>query len=83
MDLTAEELTDLTEHAGNLMKRSEICIIMQIDLEQFNAELEDPKSPVYQAYNRGLLLTKSEIRKSVITLPNPDHHRLRPWPKDF
>ena len=68
MTLTEEQLSDLTEHAGNLMKRSEICIIMGIDLNEFNDELENPESLVYEAYHRGILLTKEGVRKSVITL---------------
>lgn len=68
MSWTEEELNDLTEHASNLMKRSEICIIMGLDSAEFETELMDPDSPVYQAYYKGLLLTKSEIHKSVITL---------------
>lgn len=68
MNYSEEQLNEITQHAANLLKPSEICIVMGIKKEFFMAQLKDLDSQVHKAYYKGYLLTKSEINHSVITL---------------
>jgi hypothetical protein len=68
MILEPTQLAELEQHAENMIKPSDIAIILRLDPQQFKLALRNPESEVHQAYQRGFLRTKSFINKSIITL---------------
>lgn len=72
MKLEKEELEQLEEMAAALMPAAEIAILLNIDFESrslFVDQCKNHKSTaVYQAYQRGRLTTKLELRKTVVKL---------------
>lgn len=72
MELTKEQLIEIEEMAAAFMPPSEIAILMHIDPESRDLFCEMCKShksaDVFNAYQRGKLRTKYELRKTVIKL---------------
>ena len=63
--MTEEQLKDVESHAGNLMSIDDIAIIIGVDVGSFKKEYEK-KTGVYQAYQRGFLIRKSQLNKAAI-----------------
>ncbi len=68
LDLTTEELEQLTDLAGRLLPIHDIATILEMEEDYLAIQLSIKDSPIAQAYNRGYLQTKAQIRKSVVDL---------------
>lgn len=66
MDLTAEQLEKVEEYAGLLFSPEEIAIVLEIDAIQFNQLVKDNTHIAFKKYQRGLLLAKAKINKSIM-----------------
>lgn len=67
MTLSTEQLKEIEELAANLMKRSEIAIILGLDSTLFAKASKKPGTDVFNAFQRGYLITKSKIKKSIVS----------------
>lgn len=72
MRLTPEQLATLEEYAAALITPAEIAILLAIEPKHRNTFVVRCKMDIgteeYEAYNRGRLTTKLELRKNVIKL---------------
>lgn len=72
MELTNEQLLQLQEYAAALMNITEIAILMDIPpvaRTQFKVMCtKDEDSPLYEAFHKGRLTTKLELRQNIIKL---------------
>lgn len=72
MELTDEQLEQLKEYAAALMSITEIAILLDIPpvaRTQFKVMCkEDMDSPLYDAFHKGRLTTKLELRRNIIKL---------------
>lgn len=58
----------LEDMAGAFMKKKDICVILELDSNDFSSELDKADSNVATRYNRGLLKSKYELQKKVVDL---------------
>ncbi len=68
MNLTEEQLEQLEDLAAACMKTREICMIMELDHDEFMNDLKDTASPVFIAHQKGFLTTKYLVNKKLIDL---------------
>lgn len=72
MDLNNEQLLQLEEFAAALMSINEIAILLDIPpvaRTQFKVLCNsDQESPLYDAFHKGRLTTKLELRRNIIKL---------------
>lgn len=72
MELTNEQLLQLQEYAAALMSINEIAILLDIPPDvrtQFKVMCtKDEDSPLYDAFHKGRLTTKLELRQNIIKL---------------
>ena len=72
MELNNEQLLQLQEYAAALMSITEIGILMDIPpvaRTQFKVKCtKDEDSPLYEAFHKGRLTTKLELRQNIIKL---------------
>jgi hypothetical protein len=67
MELTKEELAEVEEFAGLFYDLRSVAIILDKDIAEFRSEYLK-ETELYRAYQRGVLKTESEVRKSIINL---------------
>ena len=60
------QLTEVEKFAALFFSYKEISILIDVDYKCFKEEVTDVNSPVYRAYQRGKLLSESEIREQII-----------------
>lgn len=81
MSLTAEQSKELEEMAYLLIPLELIAFNMEIPLPVFRNELLDSSSPIYRAFNKGLLRQKIELHSGIITAArngsNPAQEQVR------
>jgi hypothetical protein len=72
MELTEDELKQVEEMAAALLPPFEIAILLKIDCTTRKLFCQICKShtasPIYDAYQRGKLTTKLELRRTVVKL---------------
>lgn len=68
MDLTKEQLNSVTEFAEAGMNVDEIAIILDVDRKEFIKQVTNINSDIYKAYQKGLLMVKYRIQKSIIKM---------------
>ena len=68
MKLTNELLAELESLASFFFSPDEVAIVLGIDPADLEDELLDESSDVYKAYQKGMLKSKLELRKSILTL---------------
>ena len=68
MKLTSDQLAEVENLASFFFSPDEIAIVVDLDMADLEDELLDDTSEVYRAYKRGLLKSKLELRKSILTL---------------
>lgn len=68
MTLSPEQLNDLEKYAAQFFSYKEIAILLNIDIEDFVEEVTDPYTVVYEFYQRGKLISESELREQIIKL---------------
>jgi len=68
MKITPEILKQIQEYAAILMSPREIAILLDLDIENFVAELKNPHSPIYKTFQKEVLKRKATIKKKVLTL---------------
>lgn len=67
MKLNEQQLNEVTAFGEQLFDPEAIAIILQVNCDEFMAEIQSKEGPVYLAYMKGILLTQSAIRKATIT----------------
>jgi hypothetical protein len=67
MELTIEELAEVEEFAGLFYDLRSVAIILDKDIAGFRSEYLK-EGALYRAYQRGVLKTESEVRRSIINL---------------
>ncbi len=70
MEITDEQLNEITEWAKLYFPPKEICIALELDYEIMEVRFLDESDAIYKAYNKGVLLSEAEMRKRVIKLSN-------------
>jgi len=87
MELTPEQLTNLEEMGAALMPPSEIAILLKIDISKRDLFVQICKthkhSPIYDAYQRGKLTTKLELRRTVVKLAKAGSPAAEPLTEKF
>lgn len=87
MNLTEEELKQIEEMASALLPPSEIAILLRIDAAQRKLFGQICKShvlsPIYEAYHRGKLITKLELRRTVVKLAKAGSPAAEPLAEKF
>lgn len=72
MQLTDEQLKNIEEMAAALLPPSEIAIMIDIEADQRDAFCDECKnhrlSSIYNAYQKGKIRTKLELRRMVVKL---------------
>lgn len=68
MKLTKEDLTEVENLAAIFFHPDEVAIVLGLNRADLEDELLDEEGEVYQAYQRGKLKSKAELRKSILTL---------------
>ena len=68
MILDPEELQQIEEFGGLFFSSDEIATIMGVDRFDLETALQDERHAGFQAYQRGKLRAKAELRKSILTL---------------
>lgn len=72
MELNEEQIKSIEEMAAALMSPREIAILLDVEADQRDLFadmcINHQRSPAYQAYQKGKLQTKLEIRKTVVKL---------------
>lgn len=68
MELSEEQLKQVTEWAQMLFTPEEIAIVLQVDTGKMQDNINSRQGLVYAAYKRGQLLTIGKIRKAIIEL---------------
>jgi hypothetical protein len=66
MELTPEQLEKVEEYAGLLFSPAEIAIVLELDELLLLELIKDCKHSAFKKYQRGLLLTKAKINKSIV-----------------
>lgn len=67
-EITEEMLISIEEHASLFLTIEEIALLIDVDFVEFKERILTPNDPVGNAYQRGKLKTKVELRKSVIKM---------------
>ncbi len=87
MELTDEQLTRLEEMAAALMPPAEIAILLGIDISKRDLFVQICKnhkqSIIYDAYQRGKLTTKLELRRTVVKLAKVGSPAAEPLAEKF
>jgi hypothetical protein len=65
MELSKDELIELENFAQGFNKPREIALVFGKDPEQF-VQAINTKGPIRDAYQRGLLLSKFKLNKSIV-----------------
>lgn len=68
MELSKEQLKQVTEWAQMLFTPEEIAIVLQVEVHALQSSIESRQGEAYAAYKRGQLLTIGKIRKAIIEL---------------
>lgn len=68
MNLNHEQIQKVKEYASLFLSYEEIALLLQINSDDFIAEVTDEYSEVYKAYELGRLENEIEIRKQIIAL---------------
>lgn len=72
MNLTVEQLNEVNNMAAALMSAGEIAILLGLEKSDRDLFVEICKnhtqSPIYMAYQQGVLKTKYELKRTVIKL---------------
>lgn len=68
MKYSPEQLTAIEQMATICTPPSEIAVLLDLPEEAFKADIAMSGSPARQAYLKGKLSTKIEIRKPMVTL---------------
>lgn len=68
MNLSEDDLSKLEQLAAACMKVSEICMVMEIDEDEFRSELENKSSSIYKSHQKGYLETKFQVNRKIIEL---------------
>lgn len=66
MELTTEQLEKVEELAGLLFSPKDIAIYLEVDHIELTSLILDSVSPAHKKYQRGLLLAKAKINKSIM-----------------
>lgn len=66
MELTQEQLDQLEKFAAAYLEVSDIATLMDLDEDKFRLMIFKMDNPVYRAFKKGRLLTKTLINKSII-----------------
>ena len=65
MQLSEEELKQITKLAKLSFKPDEIEIIMEFEIMSLSEQLDNPNSKAYKAFHSGRLTAEYELRKSI------------------
>ncbi|MFZ4413674.1 MAG: hypothetical protein ACOYOV_11360 [Bacteroidales bacterium] len=65
MNYKESELQTIEELAALFFKPSEIAIVLEINAEEFVAEIKLEEGEAYRRYKKGWLTSEIELRKSV------------------
>ena len=68
MILSDETLEQISQMGGLFLSPREIACLLDLDTEEFLAQLSDPSSSAHKAYLKGRTQSKMEIRTKVISL---------------
>lgn len=68
MELSKEQLSEVTEFARLMMQPREIAAILQVDEDLFVELCEDTGSEIHQAFMAGHMSTIAENNKRIVTL---------------
>ncbi len=87
MELTPVQLNQIEEMAAALMPPSDIAILINIEPSQRKKFISICKthqeSPIYNAYQRGKLKTKYELRQTVVKLAKAGSPAAEPLAEKF
>ena len=67
MKLTPEQLQEIENLGGYFFTYDEVAIVLGLDADQLEQQLTASGSQAYQAYQRGKLRSKLELRKTILT----------------
>lgn len=68
MNLSEEQLKAISDYAGLFLTPEEIAVLLDMDVQQFMAEIKSKKGLVYIHYMKGKTLAKKEIRENVLKM---------------
>jgi hypothetical protein len=68
MQLTEEELTLIEEYAGLFLTWHDIATLLKKRPAEFKAAFDDKNSELFQAYSRGQVTSKLNLRRPVIKM---------------
>ncbi len=68
MTLSDEQLQQVKAYAFDLLSWKDIAWLLDLDLQQFKAAIENPAHPVSHAYHKGKTERKAALRKPVLRL---------------
>lgn len=68
MELTKEQLNEVTEWAMALFSPKEIALIMELDELAFAQAIAAKQGDIYKHYMKGRLISEGKIKKAVINL---------------
>lgn len=87
MELNDEQLQQLEEMSAALMPPSEIAILLRLDASDRDLFIQVCKnhkhSKIYEAYQRGRLQTKLELRRTVVKLAKAGSPAAEPLAEKF
>jgi len=64
--MSEENLQKLREYASLLLSYSDICILLDIPVQEFIVRVTNPTTPEFRAYQLGQLDTEIEVRRQII-----------------
>lgn len=68
MQFRDEELKLIEEYAGLFLTWQDIAILLKRKFPEFKAALDDKNSDLFQAYSRGQVTSKLNLRRPVIKM---------------
>jgi len=66
MDLSTEQLEEITKLSGLLIRPHDIAIFLQVDENEFLYEIQNKSSEIFKAFRIGVLKIKIANRKNLI-----------------
>jgi hypothetical protein len=66
--MTEEILKNIEKYSAQFFSYTEIAILIKLDEDSFLDEVTDKNSEAYKSYQRGKLISESEIREQIIKL---------------
>lgn len=65
---TDDELTQIADHAADLLTWKDIAFLMDFDLELFRQDFFNENSNVHRVYHKAVAIRKKALRKPVLKM---------------